>query len=62
MLLDERESSAVFAAFTEVSTQICAFAQIDDPLNIPGEWTRPRVFQRTWHASSFSKKRERFHI
>jgi hypothetical protein len=37
MLLDERESSALFAAFTKVSTPICAYAQIDDPLNIPAE-------------------------
>jgi hypothetical protein len=27
MLLDERESSALLAAFTEVSTSICAYAQ-----------------------------------
>jgi hypothetical protein len=37
MLLDERESSAPFAAFTVVSTPVCAFAQIDDSLNSPAE-------------------------
>jgi hypothetical protein len=49
MLLDERESSALPAAFTEVSMSICACAQIDDQPNIAAELIWLRVFQRTWN-------------
>jgi hypothetical protein len=37
MLLDERESSALLAAFTQVPTQIRACARICDQPNIAAE-------------------------